>query len=255
MLAYILLSALFISLLSFVGILTMLFKEKVLSKVLLLLVAFSAGALLGGAFLHLLPEAIETAGEGGAFKIFIFVLLGFCLFYVLEDFISWHHHHSMSHSKESCCDKKIKPFSYLILISDGLHNFIDGLVIAAAFLVSLPAGLATVLAVALHEIPQELGDFGVLIYGGMKKSKALLFNFLSALLALVGGVAGYFISGFLGERIVYFLPLAAGHFIYIASSDLIPEIKKDFSLAKSLKHFIFFVLGVALMLLMKLAFE
>ena len=252
---YILLSALFISLLSFVGVLVLFFKEKFLNKALLLLVAFSAGALLGGAFLHLLPEAIETAGEGGIFKIFIFVLIGFCLFYVLEDFISWHHHHSISHSKENCCDKKIKPFSYLILISDGLHNFVDGLVIATAFLVSSPAGISTVIAVALHEIPQELGDFGVLVYGGMKKSKALFFNFLSALMAVAGGLVGYFISGFLGEKIVYFLPLAAGHFIYIASSDLIPEVKKHFSPIKSLGYFVVFILGILLMLAMKLAFE
>ncbi|MDD4989869.1 MAG: ZIP family metal transporter [Candidatus Pacebacteria bacterium] len=249
---YILLSAFLVSLLSFVGVLTLFFKERLLNKILLFLVAFSAGALLGGAFLHLLPEAVETAGEANILKVFVFVLLGFCLFYVLEEFIRWHHHHSTRHTGEDYCDKGIKPFSYLILFSDGLHNFLDGLVIAGAFVFSPMAGLTTVLAIALHEIPQELGDFGVLVYGGFKKYRALLVNFLSGLVAVLGALIGYFISNQIGDNIVYFLPFAAGNFIYIACSDLIPEIKKDFSLKKSFGYFCVFTLGILLMLVMKL---
>lgn len=249
---YILLSAFLVSLISFVGALSLFFKEKFLNKILLVLVALSAGALMGGAFLHLLPEAIEKAGEANILKVFIFALLGFCLFYVLEEFIKWHHHHSTSHSNEECCDKDIKPFSYLILFSDGLHNFLDGLIIAASFVVSPISGFATTLAVALHEIPQELGDFGVLVYGGLTKSKALLFNFLSALLAVLGGLVGFFLAQKIGFNIVYLLPFAAGNFIYIACSDLIPEIKKDFSLKKSFGYFCVFVLGILLMLTMKI---
>lgn len=251
-LLYILLSALIISLLSLVGVLTLFFKEKFLNKILLFLVAFSAGALLGGAFLHLLPEAIEGTEQGNVLNIFIFALIGFGFFYVLEDFIKWHHHHSEANCLKENCPVKAKPFSYLILFSDGLHNLIDGLVIAGAFLFSVPAGVSAVVAVALHEIPQELGDFGVLVYGGMKKSKALLFNFFSALLAVLGGLTGYFVAGFLGEKIVYFLPLTAGHFIFIACSDLIPEVKKDFGVLKSLGYFGAFALGILLMLTMKL---
>lgn len=236
------------SLISFVGTLSLFFKEKFLNKILLVLVAFSAGALLGGAFLHLLPEAVETAGVENILKVFVFVLVGFCLFYILEEFIKWHHHHSTSHSKEEC----IRPFSYLILFSDGLHNFLDGLIIAGSFVVSPISGVATTIAVALHEIPQELGDFGVLVYGGLTKSKALLFNFLSALLAVLGGLVGFFLAEKIGFNIVYLLPFAAGNFIYIACSDLIPEIKKDFAPAKALGYFCVFILGILLMLTMKL---
>lgn len=240
---YILLSAFLVSLISFVGALSLFFKEKFLNKILLVLVAFSAGALMGGAFLHLLPEAVETAGIENILKVFAFALLGFCLFYILEEFIKWHHHHSTNHS--------VHPFSYLILFSDGLHNFLDGLIIAGSFIVSPISGVATTLAVALHEIPQELGDFGVLVYGGLTKSKALLFNFLSALLAMLGGLVGFFLSQKIGSSIVYLLPFAAGNFIYIACSDLIPEIKKDFAPAKALAYFCVFILGILLMLAIK----
>ncbi|MDD5433322.1 MAG: ZIP family metal transporter [Candidatus Pacebacteria bacterium] len=248
---YILLSTFLVSLISFVGALSLFFKDKLLNKILLVLVALSAGALIGGAFLHLLPEAIETAGIKNILKVFIFTLLGFCLFYILEEFIKWHHHHSMCHTGEDYCDKGIKPFSYLILFSDGLHNFLDGLIIAGSFVVSPVSGLATTLAVALHEIPQELGDFGVLIYGGFKKGKALLFNFLSAFLAVLGGLVGFFLAEKIGNKIVYLLPFAAGNFIYIACSDLIPEIKKDFPLKKAFGYFCVFILGILLMLFMK----
>lgn len=244
---YILLATFAVSLISFVGALSLFLKDKFLNKILLVLVALSAGALMGGAFLHLLPEAIETAGIENILKVFVFTLLGFCLFYILEEFIKWHHHHSTSHAKEEC----IKPFSYLILFSDGLHNFLDGLIISASFVVSPVSGLATTLAVALHEIPQELGDFGVLVYGGLTKKKALLFNFLSALLAVFGGLVGFFLAKKIGFGIVYLLPFAAGNFIYIACSDLIPEIKKDFTPLKALAYFCVFILGIFLMLAMK----
>ena len=145
------------------------------------------------------------------------------------------------------------PFSYLILVSDGIHNFIDGLIIAASFVVSFPIGIATTLAVVLHEIPQEIGDFGVLIYGGIKKVRALFLNFLSAIFAIFGGFLGFLLSEKIGESIVFLLPFAAGTFIYIASSDLLPEIKHKESLKKSLIHFFVFLLGIILMLLLKLA--
>lgn len=235
-------ATLLVSLLSFFGIVTLVFKEKVLDKMLLMLVAFSAGALMGGAFLHLVPEAIEISGD--TFSIFIYLLLGYTLFFVLEQFIHWHHCHKVRH--------KIKAFSYLNLIGDGIHNFIDGLIIAGSFLVNVNLGIVTTLAVALHEIPQEVGDFGVLVYGGMKKSKALKFNFLMATTAILGGVLGFFLSGLMGGSTVFLLPFAAGNFIYIASSDLIPEIKNRENLRKSLLHFLVFVLGIMFMLLIKL---
>ena len=243
-LLYILISTIAISVIAFVGVFTLFLKQNIVNKSLLVLVAFSAGALLGGAFLHLIPEAIEKSrGEN---KVFLFVLLGFSLFFVLEQFINWHHCHKTEHSEHST-----KPFSYLILISDGTHNFIDGLIIAASFIVSVPLGLATSLAVAFHEIPQEIGDFGVLVYGGLKKSKALVLNFLSGLVAVAGGIIGFFLLDKIEGSIAFLLAFAAGNFIYIASADLIPEIKQKCPVGKSAVHFIAFLFGIGLMFLLK----
>ena len=240
----IIISTVLISLIAFLGTLTLFLREELLNKILLILVAFSAGALIGGAFLHLLPEAIERS-ETDILNLFLYLILGFCIFFVLEQFIKWHHHHVTSHSE-------ILPFSYLILISDSIHNFIDGLVIAASFVVSFPIGLVTSLAVAFHEIPQEIGDFGVLVYGGFQKGKALFLNFLSAITVIFGGIAGFLLSEKIGESIVFLLPFAAGNFIYIAASDLIPEIKHAVDFKKSLVHFGIFLLGIGVMLLIKL---
>jgi len=237
----ILAATLAISLIAFVGILTFLLREELLNRALLVLVALSTGALLGGAFLHLIPEAIEQIGGGT--DIFLYLLLGFCLFFVLEQFLQWRHQHTATHG--------VKPFSYLILVSDSVHNFIDGLVIAASFLSSYPLGIATTLAVALHEIPQELGDFGVLVYGGFGKGRALTFNFISALAAILGGIVGYFAYSLLQASIVYLLPFAAGNFIYIAAADLIPEIKHRVSLRRSIIHFCVFLVGIGIMLAVK----
>jgi zinc and cadmium transporter len=222
-------------------------KENAVAKILIFLVAFSAGALLGGAFLHLLPEAILDSGGSGAvlLNIFLWVMGGFCLFFLLEQFMSWHHHHSLDHPE-------IKPFSFLILFSGGLHNFLDGLTIASSFFISFPVGIASTLAVMIHEIPHEIGDFGVLVYGGFTRGKALFYNFLSALIAILGGLVGYFLAGSIGGSAVYLLPFAAGNFLYIACSDLIPEIKGKEGLGKSIFHFIVFVLGIILMLILKI---
>jgi zinc and cadmium transporter len=230
-----------VSLISLVGILTLFLKKELLNKVLLVLVALSAGGLLGGAFLHLLPEAVEEAGA--TLDIFLYLLLGFCLFFVLEQFLRWRHEHGTVH--------KVQPFSYLILISDSVHNFIDGLIIAASFVVSFHIGIVTTLAVALHEIPQELGDFGVLIYGGFSRARALTFNYISAITAIVGGVTGYYLSSAMEDSTIYLLSFAAGSFIYIAAADLIPEIKHTTDLKRSLLHFVAFLAGLALMLVIR----
>jgi zinc and cadmium transporter len=230
-----------ISLIAFAGILTLFLREHFLNRALMVLVALSAGALLGGAFLHLIPESIGQAGA--SLDIFLYLLLGFCLFFILEQFLQWHHQHTVSHG--------VKPFSYLILVSDGVHNFIDGLIIAASFVSSYHLGIVTTLAVALHEIPQELGDFGVLVYGGFSKTRALIFNFISAMTAIAGGVVGYFAHSILHDSIVYLLPFAAGNFIYIAAADLIPEIKHRGSLGRSVVHFCVFLAGIGIMLAVK----
>jgi len=237
-----------ISLVAFIGALTLFLKEKLLDKILLFLVAFSAGALIGGAFFHLIPEALEIVGLENSLNIFLYVILGFCTFFILENFIKWHHHHAREHPK-------IMPFSYLILVSDAVHNFIDGLIIAASFAVSFSIGVITTLIVALHEIPQEIGDFGILIYGGIKKRRALFLNFLSAVSVVLGGAVGYFISEKVENSIFFLLAFAAGGFIYIASSDLIPEIKHEKNPRKSAVYFFIFLLGLGLMLSLKLFFS
>jgi len=244
-LIYIIIATLAVSLISFAGVLVLFLKPDVLKKLTLVLVALSAGSLIGGAMLHLLPEAVEevVGMDGDIVNVFLFGLLGFAIFFVLEQFIHWHHHH------DADCDK-VSPFSYLVLISDGIHNLIDGFIIAASFVISIPIGIASTIAVIFHEVPQEIGDFGVLIHGGMSKIRALALNFISALVAVVGGIAGYLFSDFLGESTVYLLPLAAGSFIYIAASDLIPEIKHKDNIFKALTYFVVFLLGIGLMWLL-----
>jgi len=211
-------------------------KEKSLERILLLLVALSAGALMGGAFLHLIPEASERFRD---YHIFVYVLVGFVLFFLIEKILHWRHCH-----KRKC---PVHTFAYMNLVGDAVHNFIDGLIIAASFVANLHLGIVTTIAIALHEIPQEIGDFGVLVYAGFKKTKALFFNFITALTAILGGIIGYYLSGYVESSMMFLLPFAAGGFIYIAASDLIPEIRKEVSLKKSLSSFGIFLLGILIM--------
>ena len=217
-----------------------------MDKILLVLVALSAGGLMGGAFLHLLPESISEVGASSSatLNLFSYVLIGFCIFFVLEQFIKWCHEHYSIHQK--------KPVSYLVLISDLVHNFIDGLVIAGSFIAGFPVGIATTLAIALHEIPQEIGDFGILVYGGFEKIKALIWNYTSAIAVIFGGITGYYLSALIEGAAVLLLPFAAGNFIYIAASDLIPEIKHGENTKRNLVHLFTFIIGILLMLGMKM---
>ncbi len=241
-LIYIFGSVFFVSLISFVGILLLFFKEKQLSQILIYFVSFSAGALLGGAFFHLLPEA--TAGAGFTLRIGCYLLIGFIVCFILEKFIRWRHCHILPDGAHP------HPFSFLILFSDGLHNIIDGLIIGASYFVSIPLGLSTTLAVIFHEIPQELGDFASLLYGGFSKSKALFFNFLSALGAFLGVIFFLILAEHVKGMTNFLIPFAAGNFIYIASSDLIPELHKEFKIKKSIFQLIFFVAGLMIMLIL-----
>lgn len=233
-------ATLIVSLVSLIGIFSLLVKEKYLNKILLFLVSFAAGGLIGGAFLHLLPEAIERNKES---NVFFFAIIGFSLFFILERYFYWRHCHNGK------CD--IHTFSYLNLIGDGIHNFIDGLVIGASFVIGIKIGIITTLAVILHEIPQELGDFGVLVYGGFNKIRALLYNFLSAIAAIFGSIVGYYFSSRLEYATIFLLPFTAGGFIYIASCDLIPELHKQQDIKKASVSLLFFILGITLMLLVR----
>lgn len=246
-LLWIILTTTVISLLSLIGVLTLAISDKLLKKVLLALVGLSAGTLLGGAFLHLIPESMhELEPLLGHDNVFMLVLLGFVIFFVLEKML-WRH----CHDKEC----KIHTFAYINLVGDGVHNFIDGLIIAASFLINVELGIITTTAVLAHEIPQEIGDFGVLVYGGLSKKKALLFNFITALTALAGGVIGYYMIPHLGDFQHYILPIAAGGFIYIAASDLVPELHKEKRLSRSILAFSTFIIGIFLMWYVKFMFE
>jgi len=238
-LGLILLSTSLISLGALAGVVTLSMNQKKVEKFLLFLVALSTGALMGGAFLHLLPEAVERIGSEVSFLVALGAFTGF---FLIEKILHWHHCH------KGDCDEHV--LGQMNLIGDSVHNFIDGLIIAAAFGVEAKLGWATSLAVALHEIPQEIGDFGVLLYAGWKKNKALVANFLVALAVVAGGLAGYWLS--VNEMFIgYLMPVAAGGFIYIAASDLMPELKKETELRKSLASFGMFGLGVLLMWMIK----
>lgn len=238
--SWIIISTTVIALFALVGIFTLALKEKLLEKILLFLVSLSAGALMGGAFLHLLPEAVEKS-EG--VDIFLWVLVAFIAFFLVEKLLHWRHCH-----KGHC---EVHTFGFMNLFGDSVHNFIDGLIIAGSFTVSTHLGLITVLAVALHEIPQEIGDFGVLVYAGFKKKKALILNFFIALTVVLGGIFGFYLTGFFESSIKFLLPFAAGGFIYIAASDLLPEIRKETGLSKSLVSFGIFLAGIVLMYLLR----
>ncbi len=242
-LLWILLATIANSFLALAGAVTLGWSKKTLERILHALVGFSAGALLGGAFFHLIAESLEKMPT---METFYLVFAGFILFFLIERFLHWHHCH------KGKCDVHV--FSYLILVGDGIHNFIDGLIIAASFLIDIKVGIVTTIAVMSHELPQELGDFGVLVYGGFSRKKALLYNFASQLTSVAGGIVGFFFLGTSGLA-VYLLPFAAGGFIYIGASDLIPELHKQENMKKAMTAFVFFLVGIGFMIGVKLFFE
>lgn len=232
-------SVLVVSAVSLVGILTVPAK----SKNLIYLVSFSAGALFGDSFIHLLPETIEM-GFSNATPIYI--LGGIVTLFIVEKIIHWHHSHGVPNP-----NVHMKPFAFMNLVGDGVHNFIDGLVIGGSYLVSIPLGLATTIAVVFHEIPQEIGDFGVLLKGGVHRRKAIMLNLFSALTSVAGFLVSIAISGYTEGFVSVMVPFTIGSFIYIAGSDLIPELHKEKS-DKSAMQLLSFISGMAVMYLLLL---
>lgn len=255
-LLYIILAVIVVSLVSLVGIFFV-YKKTVSNGLLLFLLSLSVGTLFGGAFLHLLPEAVEHDGFGLTMSLSI--LSGILIFFIIEKFVHAHHkdgehNHSYGDKKEEKCEHHShKPHHHayhlgiMNLIGDGIHNFIDGLIIAGSFLVSIPLGISTTIAVLLHEVPQEIADFGVLVYSGMSKKKALFYNFLSATLAIIGGIMGYLLTNASEIFLELIIPFAAGGFIYIAASNLIPELHRKCELKDSFLHTFAIILGIAIM--------
>ncbi len=241
LLTIILLSVIIISLISFVGVFTLAIKKKFLDKIINLLVAFSAGSLLSAAFLELIPESLEKTNN------FLWIIIGIMLFFIMEGIIHWHHHHDTEENEDL---HKLHPVVYLNLFGDAIHNLVDGAIIGASYLVNIQAGIATTIAVAAHEVPQEIGDFAVLISGGLSKRRALLLNFLSAIFAIIGALLSYFILQKIESIIPIINFIAAGGLIYIATADLFPRLHEEKDYKKILLQIAGVIIGILVILVL-----
>jgi zinc and cadmium transporter len=242
--SYTFISVVIISLISLVGIFFLSFKESRLQKILLYMVSLAVGALFGDAIIHLIPEAFENLT--GKLTAPLLLLAGIMLFFVLEKVIRWRHSH------KPASQQHLQPVVFLSLFGDGVHNLIDGMIIGASYMVSFPIGIATTIAVVMHEIPQEIGDFAVLVNGGLSVKKALLLNFASALTAVLGGLIILIVGPHVSNISLYLLPVTAGGFIYIAAADLIPELHVETGISISVRQIAFIALGFGLMALLVL---
>ncbi len=236
------LSVFIVSIISLVGVFMLSWKKERLQKMLLYLVSFAVGGLFGDAVIHLIPEAFEQLGIN--LMTSLLVLSGVLLFFVLEKFLHWQHCHIPT-SKEHT-----HPVVTINFVGDAVHNLVDGIIIGASFLTSMHLGITTTLAVILHEIPQEIGDFGILVFKGLSVRKALIYNFLSALTAVAGALISLLIGPHIQGYTAVLLPITAGGFLYIAGSDLIPELhhhSDHFNVSSTILQFICIVLGIAVM--------
>jgi len=243
---YTIVSVIVVSLISVFAILPIFFKKKTSHRFLLFLLSLSVGALLGSVFIHFFPEIIS---QGYHLETAVYVLSGFLLFFVLEKLIHWRHNQKCIHDPRHCGHGHAYHLAPLNLIGDGIHNFIDGLVIAGSYLVSIPLGIAATVSIIFHEIPQEIADFGVLLYSGLTKAKAIFFNFLSALTAILGAIVGLILAGKSSNFSYFIIPFAAGSFIYIAASNLVPELHRHCKLKDNFIHFFAILIGIAIMIL------
>lgn len=227
---------LLMSLIAVVGGLFVFLPEPLLKRLLKPLVAFAAGSLLGGALFHMLPHALGTAEHGG--PVLLWVAVGYAAFFALDQLLEWHHCHRPP-------SEHIQPLGPLLLVADGVHNLLGGLAIGAIFMVDVRAGIAAWVAAALHELPQEIGDFGAIVHAGYSRRRALFYNFLSALTFPLGGVVAYLLGR--SVDVGFLVALGAGNFLYIAGADLLPEVKRAETLRESGLRFACFALGVALL--------
>ena len=235
-------SVLAVSLISLVGIVTIALSERRLQQLIFLMVSLAVGAMFGDTFIHLLPNAFQA--PDAVPRVPLMILAGLLAFFLLEKFLLWRHEHIPHYG--NC----IQPVGYVNIVAEGFHNFIDGLLIGSSYLVSIPVGIGTTLAVCLHEIPQEMGDFGVLRHAGFSTAGALGMNFLSASLAIVGAVIALVVGGRITGLPTALVPFTAGGFIYIAGSDLVPELHKEREPIKSLFQMLAIGVGVGVMLLL-----
>jgi zinc and cadmium transporter len=242
MLLDIILATVMVSLISLVGVALLVLSKKTLDLLLFIIVSFATGALLATAFFDVLPEAVALTDAKAVFTV---VLASILSFFVLERIIHWHHEHHLHHEHE-------KPVGYMVLLGDGLHNFFDGVAISAAFIASPALGIATTLAVITHEIPHELSNFTLLLYAGFSTTKAIVFNLASALVSIVGALAFYYLAGSVQNLEAYGLAFTTGSFIYIACTDLLPELHKEEQMRKSLMQLAAMLAGVLVIWVMTL---
>ena len=232
----------------------LLLPATVRSRLVPHLVSFAIGSLLGAAFLGLLPHALVGSGIEDFHNIFLAVLLGLLGFFLLEKLVLWRHCHSdhcEAHGPDQHQghDEDSKAAGVMVLVGDGMHNFVDGILIAAAFLTDIHLGIVTALAIAAHEIPQEVGDFVVLLHSGFTRAKALLYNVLSSLATIVGALLAYWWLAGMEEILPYVLAVAASSFIYIAVADLIPGLHKRTEASATVQQMLLIASGVAVIYL------
>ena len=254
---------------SLIGLFMITIKENILDRILIILVAFATGTILATALFDLIPESLhhleELNAEGANIAgnlLFIFVIFGYVMFFVIERFIYWFHGHAHEKDEQLVCytgidegdgtslkrSAGVKGFALLNLIGDGLHNFLDGVIMMVSFLNGITSGVIVTLAIFFHEFPQEIGDFGILIYGGFTKKKALFYNFLSGMIALIGGVLAFILSDVLELFSFFFLAFSGGGFLYLASTELMPELIKEKDLKKSIIQALIFLCGIILII-------
>ncbi len=238
---YTLVATILVSLSSFIGIFTISLNERTLHKVLTILVAYSAGTILGAALFDLLPEAVELVDETLVYPIIAF---GFVFFLLLERTLYWYHGHGHGHEFQHEGEEVPKDFAYLNLLGDFVHNFIDGMIIAASFVNSVTVGVAAAVAVVFHELPQEMGDYGILIYAGIERKRALILNSLAAASVIVGGIFGSFFIGMVENLEGYMVAFSAGAFIFLSASELIPEMHEEHDRWRALIQLAVLILGM-----------
>lgn len=241
---YAITSVVAVSLVSLIGVVTISMTGRRLQSILFVLVSLAAGAMFGDAFIHLLPESFEKSNAKT--EVSMLVLAGIFIFFILEKILRWRHEHTFE------ANNSVHPIGYMNLFADGLHNLIDGVLIGASYLAGVQVGVATTVAVILHEIPQEIGDIGVLLHAGFSKKRAVIFNLLSASLAIVGALVALLASSNIAGFTDLILPVAAGAFIYIAGSDLLPELQKEIGFYKSIVQLCAMAAGSGLMMLLTL---
>lgn len=242
-------SVFLVSLASIIGIAALVVRRDLLDKILFILMAFAAGSLIGGAMFDLIPEAIELGGV----LAFQYIAVGIVIFFVIERFIHWHHHHHILEHDHEHKDQK-KPFAYLNLIGEGVHNFLDGTIIAASYLVSFEIGIISTIAIVLHEIPQEIGDFGILVKGGFSPKKALFVNFLISLSAFAGAFVILGAASVIPGLTLIMLSIAGGGFLYIALGTLIPELHHETDTGKIIIQVFFLILGILMLFYLGILF-